>query len=276
MIWSIRPEIFSFSPVPRWYSICFAIGIISGHAIARRLISQEKINDEEFNKGFLYVIIGTMVGMRLGHCLFYQPEYFFEKPWEILMIWQGGYASHGGFAGVVIAVYLFLRKHPELDLLWLLDRVAVGCVCVAGWIRIGNFFNSEMIGRESTASWAVTFSLVDQIPRHPTQLYEAIGYFLICICGWLLVKRTSLSNVKGRVLGFVVLLTASWRIFCEFFKIEQVNFERGMFLNMGQILSIPFLLIGLWLWFRSSGIATDEANAQPSIKRRESKILKKK
>jgi prolipoprotein diacylglyceryl transferase len=256
MIWNVQPEIFSFSPVPRWYSLCFAIGIILGHAITRRMIPAEKLNEEEYNSGFVYVLMGMMIGMRLGHCLFYQPEYYFERPWEIPMIWQGGYASHGGFFGVFIAVFLFLRKHPKLNLLWLLDRVVVSCACVAGWIRIGNFFNSEMIGRESTAPWAVTFSQIDQIPRHPTQIYEAIGYFVICALGWALFKRTKITDVNGRLFGVILILAAIWRIFCEFFKIEQVDFERGMFLNMGQILSVPFAIVGIWLLFRKTSAAT--------------------
>jgi prolipoprotein diacylglyceryl transferase len=250
MIWNIQPEIFSFSPVPRWYSICFALGVLLGHTVTKKLTPNDRLNDDEFNSAFVYVIMGMMIGMRLAHCLFYQPEYYFERPWEIPMLWQGGYASHGGFLGVFIAVFLFLQKHPKINLLWFLDRVIVGCACAAGWIRVGNFFNSEMIGRETDVPWAITFAQIDQIPRHPTQLYEAVGYFVICAFGYILFKKSKIAEHDGRMFGLIVILAALWRIFCEFFKIEQVDFEKGMFLNMGQILSLPFIILGLWLLFR--------------------------
>ncbi|MCX6127187.1 MAG: prolipoprotein diacylglyceryl transferase [Proteobacteria bacterium] len=250
MIWDIRPEVFSFSPLPRWYSLLFAMGVVTAHMMVRRLMPRDKLSNEQFDAGFVYVILGMVIGMRLGHCLFYQPEYYLEHFWEIPMIWQGGYASHGGFFGVMVALFLFMRRNPQISFWWLADRAAIGCMNVAGWIRIGNFFNSEMIGHKTDVPWAVIFAQEDKFPRHPTQLYEAIGYFATAGIAWILFKRTKISLSPGKTFALCNILGFGWRFFCEFFKVEQVAFEQDMWLNLGQLLSIPFFIVALYLFFR--------------------------
>jgi prolipoprotein diacylglyceryl transferase len=246
--WNLRPEVFSFSPLPRWYSLLFAMGIIGGYAIIRKMFIRESKPVEILDSLLVYVVVGMMLGMRLGHVLFYQPDYYAEHLLEIPMIWKGGYASHGGFLGVIIALLLFARKYRDLSFLWLADRVAVISLFTACCIRLGNFCNSEMIGRQAEGlSWAVVFEQIDLVPRHPAQLYEAIGYILLCGISLLLYYKTKITASNGRLLGFIVASGFAWRFFCEFFKEDQVPFEAGMTLNMGQWLSVPFIIGGTLL-----------------------------
>lgn len=247
IVWNIRPEVFSFSPLPRWYSLVFAIGIGGAWAIMRSMFRREGKPLELIDSLLIYTVVGMMVGMRLGHVLFYQPDYYFQPEHliEIPMIWKGGYASHGGFAGVIVSLWLFARKHRETSMLWLMDHMAVVSMFTAGCIRVGNFFNSEMIGHAATVPWAIVFQQIDNIPRHPAQLYEAIGYFAICGIFWLIYSRSRIAEAPGQLAGWIIVCGFGWRFLCEFFKEDQVGFEQGMTLNMGQLLSLPFMAIGL-------------------------------
>jgi prolipoprotein diacylglyceryl transferase len=244
IVWDIRPEVFSFLPLPRWYSLLFAAGIVFGYLIFRNILKREGKPLEMLDSLLMHIVLGMMIGMRLGHCFFYQPDYYLAHPLEIPMIWKGGYASHGGFAGVLIALALFVRKHKDATFLWLADRVTIIAMLAAGFIRVGNFFNSEMIGHPTDAPWAVVFAQIDQVPRHPAQLYEAVGYFAVSGITWLLYVKGDAVKVRGRLLGVGMVLGFAWRFFCEFFKEDQVPFEQGMTLNMGQLLSLPFILLG--------------------------------
>jgi prolipoprotein diacylglyceryl transferase len=181
--------------------------------------------------------------------LFYQPDHYLTRPWEILMIWQGGLASHGGFIGVLIALYLYLRKYRDMSFLELSDRLVIASLPAAGLIRIGNLFNSEILGEPTNLPWAITFIRVDPIPRHPVMLYEALTYLLVFAILYIAYWKTEIIKSPGRIVGagFVACFTA--RFLIEFGKEEQVPFERGMLLNMGQLLSIPFILIGLVLLY---------------------------
>jgi prolipoprotein diacylglyceryl transferase len=243
-LWNLQPEVFSFSPLPRWYSLLFASGIVGGYAIIRKMFIREGKPVELLDSLLVYIVVGMMVGMRLGHVIFYQPDYYINHLLEIPMIWKGGYASHGGFLGVIIALVLFVRKNRDITFLWLADRVAIISLFAAGCIRLGNFCNSEIIGRPAAESlpWAVIFTQVDQVPRHPAQLYEAIGYFGLCGLSLLLYYRTRLAEQTGRLMGLIIATGFAWRFFCEFFKEDQVPFEAGLTLNMGQMLSIPFII----------------------------------
>ena len=246
--WNLRPEVFSFSPLPRWYSLLFALGIVGGYTIIRRMFLRENKPVEYLDSLLVYVVMGMMIGMRLGHVLFYQPDYYADHLLEIPMIWKGGYASHGGFLGVIIALILFARKYKTLSFMWLADRVAVISLFTAFCIRLGNFCNSEMIGRPADGlSWAVVFEQIDAVPRHPAQLYEACGYIILCGISLLLYYKSKITAYNGRLLGFIISSGFAWRFFCEFFKEDQVPFEAGMTINMGQWLSIPFIIGGLLL-----------------------------
>jgi len=248
-IWDIRPEIFSFMPLPRWYSLIFAAGMIGGYMMMRAVFKRENKPVELLDSLLVYIVFGTMIGMRLGHCFFYQPDYYLSHPWHIPMIWEGGYASHGGFLGVIIALWLFVRKYGNMTFLWLADRIAFASMFAGGCIRVGNFFNSEMIGHPATVPWAVVFKRIDMVPRHPAQLYESVGYFAVCGLGWLAYRYTKTAALPGRLLGLIMIGGFGWRFFCEFFKEDQVAFEAGMKFNMGQLLSIPFIILGVFLVF---------------------------
>lgn len=250
-IWNIDPQVFSFSSVPRWYGLLFAGGIIGGYALMKRMFIKEKKEVELVDKLLVYVFIGMLVGMRLGHCLFYEADQYLSDPIRIFKIWEGGYASHGGFAGLIVAIGLFCRKNNSINLMWLLDRMAIPSMFAAGSIRVGNFFNSEMVGRTSEVPWAIIFKLVDDSPRHPAQLYEAIGFFTLLVVGLFMYGKDNLRDRRGLILGTVLTFGMSWRFFVEFFKENQVGFENDMMFNMGQLLSIPFIAVGIFLLLKT-------------------------
>ena len=252
LVWNIDPEILSLGPIAvRWYGLLFALSFLLGYLILLRIYRNEKRSEENLSSLFLYIFLGTIIGARLGHVLFYQPDYYLARPWEILMIWQGGLASHGGFAGVLIAVYFYLRKYRDMSFLELADRLTIPSLLVASFIRIGNFFNSEIIGLPSKLPWAIIFLRVDNIPRHPAMLYEAAAYFLAFGGVYTAYWKTRIAQFPGRILGTILTLCFLARFMIEFVKEEQVPFEEGMLLNLGQLLSIPFIMIGIFLIFIS-------------------------
>jgi prolipoprotein diacylglyceryl transferase len=227
------------------------VGFTIGYFIMLRLYRHEERDEENLSSLFLYIFFGTLIGARLGHVLFYQPDYYLPRPWEILMIWQGGLASHGGFAGVLIAVFFYHRKYREMSFFELADRLTIAILPAAGLIRIGNFFNSEIIGEPTTVPWAVVFLRIDSLPRHPAMLYEALAYFLVFAVLYIAYYKTEIVRFPGRILGIAFVASFVARFLIEFTKEEQVAFEQGMLLNMGQLLSIPFVLIGMILVWRS-------------------------
>lgn len=231
----------------RWYSLFFISGILLGNLIFLNIAKREHKPIKICESLLYYIVVGTVVGARLGHCLFYDPVGYLSNPLSIFKIWEGGLASHGGYLGIVIAMYVFSRKHAELSFFWVADRVAMLAVLAGAFIRMGNFFNSEIIGRVTNVKWAVIFSKVDPYPRHPTQLYEALGYGLISLILYVIFKTTRISNFPGRLLGLACLLAFSFRAFIEFFKENQVAFESSLPFNMGQLLSLPFIFVGLML-----------------------------
>src|SRR5438132_6477951 len=192
LVWNMAPEIVRFGPLqPRWYGLFFALAFLSGYAIMTQIYRREGRSLENLSSLFVYLFLGTIIGARLGHVLFYQPDYYFKYPWEIPMIWQGGLASHGGFVGVMIALYFYMKKYREMSFLQLADRLAIPCLLAASLIRIGNFFNSEILGTPSNLSWAIVFARVDNIPRHPAMLYEAAAYFLAFCALYVAYWKTS-------------------------------------------------------------------------------------
>ena len=180
LIWNVDPEIFRVGPfAPRWYGIFFALGFAVGYMIMVQIYRSERQPEEHLSSLFLYIFLGTLIGARLGHVLFYQPDYYLARPWEILMIWQGGLASHGGFTGVLIALYLYSKKYKEMSFLELSDRLVIASLPAASLIRIGNFFHSEILGVPTNLPWAIIFLQVEDLPRHPTMLYST-RLFLTC------------------------------------------------------------------------------------------------
>src|SRR5262249_53659630 len=201
-VWNGDPEIVQFGPLAlRWYGLLFASGLLCGYLLLLRIYRREKRSEANLSNLFTYVFFGTVIGARLGNILLYGPEYSSATPGEIPEICHGGRASHGGFAGVLIAIWLYVRKYRAIGFLALPARLAAPAVAAACFIRIGNFFNSEIVGRPSDAPWAVVFLRVDNLPRHPVMLYEALAYAIISTALYVAYLKTSIAAVAGRLVG---------------------------------------------------------------------------
>jgi phosphatidylglycerol:prolipoprotein diacylglycerol transferase len=250
LIWDFSPEIFSIGGfAPRYYGLMFALGFMVGYSVTAKIFRMEGRNEEDLSSLLFHLMVGTIVGARLGHCLFYEPEYYLSHPIEILYVWKGGLASHGGTIGVLFTTWLYKRKHPDQGYIWLADRLSIGTAFTAACIRIGNFFNSEILGKPSDLPWAIIFynNHNETIARHPAMLYEAFAYLALFGVLAFLYFKADAGKVKGRLLGIMLAWIFTARFFIEFVKENQVDFENGMLLNMGQLLSIPFIILGLLL-----------------------------
>ena len=244
--WSVSPEIFHLGPISvRWYGFLFAMAFVAGYFIMTWVFKKESRPRTDLEQLSVYMIFGTVIGARLGHCLFYNPEYYLSNPIEIFKVWEGGLASHGAAIGILTAIYLFSKKKKNYPMLWTLDRVVIVVALAGTFIRLGNLFNSEIIGRPTDVSWAFIFTAVDNIPRHPAQLYESIAYLIIFLILLFLYYKGIEKNKNGLLFGIFLVLVFTFRFFVEFLKENQSGFEESMVLNMGQILSIPFVLAGI-------------------------------
>ena len=252
----------------RWYSLFWAIGLVSVYLLMHRLYKQQKISEEKFEPMFMYCFLGILIGARLGHCLFYEPSYYLSHPVEMLLPFRDvpgkgwtftgyeGLASHGGTLGLRIALWLY-AKRVGLKFMHVLDNVAIVTPICACAIRLGNLMNSEIIGRPTDMPWAFIFERVDSLPRHPGQLYEAICYAIFFGIHWFFYRRYPQKVGSGFFFGLCLFLIFTSRIFIEYTKENQEAFEEGMLLNMGQLLSIPFVVLGLYCMYR--GIRKDES-----------------
>lgn len=253
----------NFGPF-RWYSLCWLIGLALAYFVVKRLYKEQKIKDELFDPLFVYCFIGILVGARLGHCLFYQPDYyltsgkgFVEMFLPIHFLQEGGWkftgyeglASHGGTLGLMIALWFYVKK-TGVGLWQVLDNIAIATGITACFIRLGNLMNSEIIGRVTDVPWAFVFERVDNLPRHPGQLYEAIAYGILFVLMWWLHKRMPQRIGTGWYFGFCLTYIFTFRFFIEYTKEIQEAFEATLPLDMGQLLSIPFIIIGLVYMFR--------------------------
>lgn len=253
--WEVSPEIVKLGPFSlRWYGLLFALGFVLGYIILSKVYKKEKKPLEDLEKLSVYVILGTVIGARLGHCLFYDPVYYLTNPIEILKVWQGGLASHGAAIGILTALYMFSKKRKDQNLLWILDRLVIVVALGGALIRLGNLFNSEIIGKAANVPWAFVFIRVDDIPRHPTQLYESLFYFGSFLILYFIYQKKSVSLKPGFLFGLFLILIFGFRFFIEFLKENQSAFESALPINMGQILSIPFVLLGLYFIFRKKKI----------------------
>ena len=254
--WNVDPEIFSIGQLSiRWYGLLFATAFLSGYIIFVRYLATERLNSEMVDRLLIYIAIGTVVGARLGHCFFYEPEYFLKNPVEILKIWKGGLASHGAAIGILLALWLYVRRH-KLSFLWMIDRIVIVVALGGAFIRLGNLFNSEIYGLPTDLPWGFEFvrdrlydsttgELLPTVPRHPTQLYEAFSYILIFVVLFIFYRKRYTKVRDGFIFGLFMILLFSARFLVEFVKNDQVAFEAGMEFNMGQLLSIPFILAGV-------------------------------
>ena len=276
ILWNPDVVAFSFGPVEvRWYSLLWCIGLFAVYQLMHYLYKEQKLGEDKFEPMFLYCFLGILIGARLGHCLFYEPEYYLSRPMEMILPMRKfadgewhftgyeGLASHGGTLGLMIAIILYSRN-VKLNLMHVLDNVAIVTPVCACAIRLGNLMNSEIIGHPTDVPWAFVFERVDMLPRHPGQLYEAICYAIFFFIGWFIYRlslkketmerytsnaRKPLVDIRvgsGFYFGLCLFLIFLSRIFIELTKENQVDFESGMMFNMGQLLSVPFVLLGLY------------------------------
>ncbi|MFQ5628920.1 MAG: prolipoprotein diacylglyceryl transferase [bacterium] len=250
--WDVSPEIFRIGGFAlRWYSLLFALSFFIGLQIITWIFKKENKPVKDLDQLFILVLAGTIVGARLGHCLFYDPGYYLTHPLEIIKIWRGGLASHGGAIGILIAMYLYAKNRKDQPYLWVLDRVVVPVALAGAFIRLGNLFNSEIIGTRTDVSWAFIFARVDQLPRHPTQLYESIIYAIIFIALLSVFKQKSPNIPHGYLLGLFLVTIFGSRFFVEFVKVRQEAYGELFPLTTGQWLSIPAVIAGVWLIARA-------------------------
>ncbi len=251
--WSADPEIFRIGPVVlRWYSLCFLVTFVLGYFIMRRMFRFEGKSAKDLDSLVNYMVLGTLIGARLGHCLFYDPEFYLTNPIEIFKIWRGGLASHGAAIGIFGALYLYARNRTDQSYLWILDRIVVTVALGGFFIRIGNFFNSEIYGTPTDLPWAIVFSHVDAVPRHPAQLYESIAYgliFLLLFTVWSIRRNRTPS---GLLLGMFLVSVFSFRVAVEFVKVRQAAYGHGFPLSVGQWLSVPLVILGIALLVNAS------------------------
>lgn len=243
----------------RWYALCWLIGLLSAYFIVRQLYKEQKIKSELFEPLFIYCFVGILIGARLGHCLFYEPDYFLSSGKHIVEMllpirfleyggWKftgyAGLASHGGTLGLMIALWLYVRR-SKLPIWQVLDNIAIATPVTACFIRLGNLMNSEIIGKVTDVPWAFVFEQVDMQPRHPGQLYEAIAYAILFFFGWYIYRKKPQKVGTGFFFGLCLTYIFTARFFIEYTKEVQEAFEASLPLDMGQILSIPFIIIGI-------------------------------
>ena len=263
-----NPDLVAFSLGPievRWYSLCWCIGLALAYIVVYKLYRRQGIAQEKFDPLFLYCFVGILAGARLGHCLFYEPGYFLAHPLEMLLPirqdaagdWTftgyAGLASHGGTLGLMIALWLYMKR-TGLKLLTVLDNIAIATPITAAFIRLGNLMNSEIVGKATESNWGFVFEkLGEDFPRHPGQLYEAIAYLVFFFVGLWLYRRRPESVGSGFFFGYCLFSIFSFRLFVEMFKEVQeageLSMQAAIGLNQGQMLSIPFILLGGYFLF---------------------------
>lgn len=271
--WNMNPDLFSIGPITvRWYGLMFALSFIVGYSIVERMFKRENQNEKWLDSLLMYIVVATIVGARLGHVFFYGWDYYSQNLLEIVMVNKGGLASHGGAAGIFIALLIYSKKYTKRNVFWIIDRVVVPTALAAMAIRLGNLFNSEIYGIETAQPWGFIFERNGEtVPKHPTQLYEALSYLatfgILMWMYWKTEARTKIGMLSG--VFFILVFTA--RFFIEYIKEDQEAFEATMALNMGQWLSIPFILggVALVVWAVKSKpyIAPSTIEVQASTKK---------
>ena len=269
IVWNPDLEAFNLGPITvRWYGLMWIIGLALAYLVVKRLYKEQKIKDELFDPLFIYCFFGILIGARLGHCIFYQPGDFLtswkgiiemllpihfmaDGSWKV--VGYAGLASHGGTLGLMIALWLYVRK-TNLSIWTVLDNIAIATGITACFIRLGNLMNSEIIGKITDVPWAFIFEKVDAAPRHPGQLYEAIAYALLFFIMWALYKKMPEKIGTGWYFGFCLTYIFTFRFLIEYTKEIQEAFEATLPLDMGQILSIPFFIIGVYCMIRAKKV----------------------
>ncbi len=249
--WDVSPEILRLGPLAlRWYGLCFALAFLTGFFIVQWMYQRELKPEKDLDRLLFFMLGGTLLGARLGHCFFYEPAFYLSHPLQILMFWRGGLASHGALVGIVLSLFFYSRTRPEQPYGWLVDRIVVPAALAGFFIRLGNLFNSEIIGTPTEVPWAFVFARIDSVPRHPAQLYESIAYVLIFGVLLTVYRKYGERTPRGLLTGLFLLLVFSARFMIEFVKVRQAAFGEALPLSMGQFLSIPLILVGLVIVLR--------------------------
>lgn len=264
--WNLDPVAFSVGPLSvRWYGICWALGFLLGYFLMNKVYKKERMPEGSLDSLLIYMLVSTVIGARLGHCLFYEPQYYLSHPLDILKIWEGGLASHGGAIGILIGLWLYVRRFNKstkkektdkqrISYLWILDRIVIPVCLVGALIRVGNVCNSEIYGTPTTLPWGFVFVRGNEqfqgpdgqlLPCHPTGLYEALFCLVAMVLLLWMFKRGLGDKRPGLMFGTFLIIIFGSRICIEFLKNVQVEFEKNMLLDMGQWLSVPFVLVGV-------------------------------
>ena len=252
--WNASPDIISIGFLTlKWYGLFFASGFLLGLFMVKRMFAVENAPEEWLDKAFIYIVLGAVLGARFGHVFFYDWDYYSQHLSEIPMIWRGGLASHGGAIGILVALWLFSRNVSRQSMLWILDKVVVPTALAAAFIRMGNMMNSEILGKPADVAWAFVFLKVDDVPRHPVQLYESITYLISFAVLYQVYWKTDFRFYPGKIFGLFLIFIFGSRILWEQFKDSLGGFEESLgLLSTGQWLSIPFVLTGLYFVFRNT------------------------
>jgi phosphatidylglycerol---prolipoprotein diacylglyceryl transferase len=260
--WNPKPEIFTIPVLDRevrWYGLCWALAFACSIAMTNYIYKKEGKNVKEVDSLTWYAILGVIIGARLGHCLFYGADFYLKNPIEILKVWEGGLASHGGAIGLIIGVFLYCRK-SKTSFLWLMDRIVISVAICGVFIRFGNLMNSEMIGTFTNLPFGFIFEQIDMQPRHPAQLYECLYCVVLFVVFFWLWKKRTLLHKEGLMLGWFMVVLFVQRFFNEMLKEVQELWEADLPINMGQILSIPFVLFGIYLIWKANNNKAVMAN----------------
>ena len=256
--WNVDPVIAHLGPITlRWYGLFFMLPFVLGTFVLTHIYRSERTSPQWVDVITIYVLIGTIVGARLGHMLFYDFEALMADPIVVFKIWQGGLASHGATIGILLACWLFARNN-KFDYLWVLDRIVIVVALGGACIRTGNLMNSEIVGKPTSVPWAFIFPrdvehLIQgvAVPRHPTQIYEALFCIFLLVLLYTMWNRTKERTPRGQLFGIFVVLLFTQRFLGEYLKENQVAFENGHLFNQGQLLSIPMIVIGIWVLWRA-------------------------
>ena len=253
--WNVDPVLFHIGSFGlRWYSLCFLVAFFLGYYIMERMFKHEHVSEDYLGSLFLYIFLAILLGARLGHCLFYEPDYFLTSEHWVEIFWPfqngrftgfQGLASHGAAIGILVSLWLYWRKYG-LNAWWLLDRLVIVVALGGAFVRLGNLFNSEIYGVETTLPWGFVYERNGEtVPKHHTQLYESLSYFIIfALSIWYYIRKKGQFKT-GTIFGWWLVALFGVRLLIEFVKNDQVDFEAGMVLNMGQLLSLPFIIGGL-------------------------------
>lgn len=248
LVWNVNPNILELGSLQlRWYGLLFVGSFFLGLMILQWIYKREKKDPAVLDNLLIYIMVGAVVGARLMHCFAYEPDFYLSKPLEILKVWKGGLASHGGLAGVLIALYLFAKRYNE-SYMWLLSRVAIPGALTAAFVRFGNLFNSEILGKPSELPWSIIFQRIDMIPRHPVQLYEAFAYLIILMILISIYRRVSPIFATKILPGVFLVTLFTARFFIEYAKTRQAAYITDLPFSTGQMLSVPYIIAGvIWI-----------------------------